>query len=325
MSSLTSYKSLFDSYLKDLKQKDYPKGLYAPIDYLLNLGGKRLRPVLTLIATEAFGKDPGDALPASLSVEVFHNFTLMHDDIMDAAPLRRGKPTVHVKWDISTGILSGDVMLIQAYQYLEDYPDPLYRKLNKSLSKTAIEVCKGQQFDMDFETQNKVTISAYLEMIKLKTAVLIGCSLQLGAWIGKASDTDAQIIYDFGVLIGLAFQIQDDYLDAFGDPKSFGKQIGGDIIENKKTILYHKTMELGTLEEKQTLTKWFKSPDPLYTNEKIEAVKALFESSKAAKECQQLVAYYTQEAFKKLDELAINNNGKVLLKSFGQNLMERKF
>jgi len=325
MNSLISYKSLFDSYLKNLKQKDYPKGLYAPIDYLLSLGGKRLRPLLTLIATEAFGKDPSDALPAALSVEVFHNFTLMHDDIMDAAPLRRGKPTVHFKWDVSTGILSGDAMLIQAYQYLEDYPDPLYKKLNSLLSKTAIEVCEGQQFDMDFETQNKVTISDYLEMIKLKTAVLVGCSLKLGAWIGKASNADAQIIYDFGILIGLAFQIQDDYLDAFGDPNSFGKQTGGDIIENKKTILYHKAMEVGTLEEKKAIKKWFKSSDPLNANQKIEAVKVLFESSKSVKECQQLVTYYTQEAFKKLDGLSINKNSKVLLKSFGQNLMERKF
>lgn len=198
MASLKKYQSLFSSGLKSLNHQEEPRGLYAPVEYLLKLGGKRLRPVLVLMASEAFGKNPEEGLPAALCVEVFHNFTLMHDDIMDDAPLRRGEVTVHEKWDINTGILSGDVMLIQAYQFLEDYPNNLQVKLTQLLSKTAIEVCEGQQYDIDFESQKAVTIDAYLKMIKLKTAVLVGCSLKMGAWIGGASDEDAQLMYDFG-------------------------------------------------------------------------------------------------------------------------------
>ena len=321
--SLHKYQQLFSSFLEGNKQKEEPKGLYTPISYILQLGGKRLRPLLTLMATDAFGNDPKDALSAALSVEIFHNFTLMHDDIMDAAPLRRGKTTVHEKWNTNTGILSGDAMLIQAYQCLEMYRDPLYGKLNKQLSKTALEVCEGQQYDVDFETQTTVSISAYLEMIKLKTAVLVGHALKTGAWIGNATDQEAEKLYDFGVLLGLAFQIQDDYLDAYGDPKDFGKQVGGDIIENKKTILYHKAMELGSPLEKKTLIEWF-SFDGNKTD-KITAVKAIFDSTGAALASKKLVSKYTQLAFEKLEEIQISDDGKKTLKAFGNNLMERKF
>jgi geranylgeranyl diphosphate synthase type II len=323
MESLSRYQILFDNYLENNKQKSKPHGLYAPIEYILSLGGKRLRPLLALLATEAFGNKPEDALPAALSVEVFHNFTLIHDDIMDQAPLRRGSPTVHNKWDENTGILSGDAMLIQAYQCLESYPNKLFVKLINHTSKTALEVCEGQQYDMDFETQKDVTISAYLEMIRLKTAVLVGHSLKIGAWIGNASDQEAQLLYDFGVLLGMAFQIQDDYLDAFGDPKDFGKQVGGDILENKKTILYHEVMKIGNTQEKEALFQWYDTIKK--NNQKVIAVKEIFKSSGASIASQKLVTSYTEDAFKKLKNLIISEQGKELLIEFGQNLMNRKF
>ena len=323
MESLSRYQILFDNYLENNKQKSKPHGLYAPIQYILSLGGKRLRPLLALMATEAFGNKPEDALPAALSVEVFHNFTLIHDDIMDQAPLRRGSPTVHNKWDENTGILSGDAMLIQAYQCLEPYPNKLFVKLINHTSKTALEVCEGQQYDMDFETQKDVTISAYLEMIRLKTAVLVGHSLKIGAWIGNASDQEAQLLYDFGVLLGMAFQIQDDYLDAFGDPKDFGKQVGGDILENKKTILYHEVMKIGNTQEKEALFQWYDTIEK--NNQKVIAVKDIFKSSGASIASQKLVTSYTEDAFKKLESLIISVQGKELLIEFGQNLMNRKF
>ena len=323
MESLSRYQILFDNYLENNKQKSKPLGLYAPIEYILSLGGKRLRPLLALMATEAFGNKPEEALPAALSVEVFHNFTLIHDDIMDQAPIRRGAPSVHNKWNENTGILSGDAMLIQAYQCLEPYQNDLFVKLIKHTSKTALEVCEGQQYDMDFETQKDVSISAYLEMIRLKTAVLVGHSLKIGAWIGNASDQEAQLLYDFGVLLGMAFQIQDDYLDAFGDPKDFGKQVGGDILENKKTILYHEVMKSGNIKEKKELIQWYDTT--VKNNQKVIAVKEIFKSSGASIASQKFVASYTEDAFKKLESLIISKQGKKLLIEFGQNLMNRKF
>jgi geranylgeranyl diphosphate synthase type II len=323
MESLSKYQILFNDYLETNKQKPSPHGLYAPIEYILSLGGKRLRPLLALMATEAFGNKPEEALPAALSVEVFHNFTLIHDDIMDQAPIRRGAPSVHNKWNENTGILSGDAMLIQAYQCLEPYQNDLFVKLIKHTSKTALEVCEGQQYDMDFETQKDVSISAYLEMIRLKTAVLVGHSLKIGAWIGNASDQEAQLLYDFGVLLGMAFQIQDDYLDAFGDPKDFGKQVGGDILENKKTILYHEVMKSGNTKEKEALIQWYDTT--VKNNQKVIAVKEIFKSSGASIASQKFVASYTEDAFKKLESLIISKQGKKLLIEFGQNLMNRKF
>ena len=228
--------------------------MYAAITYILGLGGKRLRPVLTLMGANAFGQESTTALPAALAVELFHNFTLLHDDIMDEAPLRRGKPTVHTKWDSNLAILSGDALLIAAFQALETYEKSLHSQLTSVLTKTAIEVCEGQQYDMEFEKRTNVSEGEYLHMIKLKTAVLVGCALKMGALIAGASLKQSEEIYQIGELIGLAFQIQDDYLDAFGDPKSFGKLVGGDIIENKKTMLYYLAIELGTDIQKKELS-----------------------------------------------------------------------
>lgn len=326
MTSLTDYKQFFEIALENSYSTSPPPALYQPIYYLLNLGGKRLRPILTLMAADIFGNNHRKAIDAALAVEIFHNFTLMHDDIMDSAPLRRGSATVHNKWNTNTAILSGDAMMILAYQALESYKDPLFRKLNSLFSKTAIEVCKGQQYDLDFETQSEVTQGDYLEMIRLKTAVLVGCSLKMGALIGGANQADSKNLYDFGVLLGIAFQIQDDYLDAYANPESFGKQLSGDIIENKKTILYHQAMENGSSKEKTTLRNWFstevKEKD---VSKKINAVKSLFDKTGASDASKALVIKYTQAAFEKLDILDISDNNKIIFKTFGTNLMERKF
>jgi len=326
MTSLKDYKQFFEIALENSYSTSPPAALYQPIYYLLNLGGKRLRPILTLIAADIFGNNHRKAIDAALAVEIFHNFTLMHDDIMDSAPIRRGSATVHNKWNTNTAILSGDAMMILAYQALESYKDPLFRKLNSLFSKTAIEVCKGQQYDLDFETQLEVTQGDYLEMIRLKTAVLVGCSLKMGALIGGANQADSKNLYDFGVLLGIAFQIQDDYLDAYANSESFGKQLSGDIIENKKTILYHQAMENGSSKEKTTLRNWFstevKEKD---VSKKINAVKSLFDKTGASDASKALVIKYTQAAFEKLDILDISDNNKIIFKTFGTNLMERKF
>ena len=249
----------------------------------------------------------------------------MHDDIMDEAPLRRGHKTVHTKWDINTGILSGDAMLVQAYQALEAYPNLLFGKLTRLLSQTAIEVCEGQQYDVDFESQNETTIDAYLEMIRLKTAVLVGCALKMGAYVAEKDETEAQKIYDFGIFLGMAFQIQDDYLDAFGNPETFGKQIGGDIIENKKTILYHKALMMGSDDQKVQLKQWFKTSEAFSTEDKISAVKDLFLATGAAEASQKLMQNYTQKAFNTLESLSLNQEASTVLIDFANQLMQRKF
>src|SRR6187402_1620075 len=271
MHAIHQYQEFFITYLENQKINKEPKNLYEPIDYILSLGGKRMRPVLTLMTSEIFGTDYKEALPAAMAVEVFHNFSLVHDDIMDDAPLRRGHETVHEKWNINTGILSGDAMLILAYQYFEKYEPIIFRDLAKLFSKTALEVCEGQQWDVDFETRKDVTIPEYLKMIQYKTAVLVAAAMKMGAIIAKTSEQEANLIYDFGLHLGLAFQLQDDYLDAFGDPETFGKQVGGDIIENKKTYLYLKAMEFAKAVEKAQLLHLF-SIQPSDNTDKINSV-----------------------------------------------------
>ena len=321
---MPNFNELFNNYLQSSKLKKNPTGLYKPIIYLLNLGGKRIRPMLTLMATDVFGCDIKRGLPSALSIELFHNFTLAHDDIMDDAPLRRGQKTVHEKWSVNTGILSGDAMLVKAYQSLEAYPDELFAKLAKLLSKTAIEVCEGQQYDIDFETKKETSIEDYLKMIKLKTGVLLGCALKMGAYVSGGSENEAQKIYDFGVMLGMAFQIQDDYLDAFGDPKNFGKQLGGDIIENKKTILYHNVLLLGSSDQIVQLQNLFETNKKISKEDKILAVKELFKETGAAEASQNLLHYYTKEAFDILDSVEINLEKKQQLIDFANQLMQRK-
>lgn len=297
--------------------------MYQPIQYILDLGGKRLRPVLTLMTAEIFNCDYKKSLDAALSIEVFHNFSLIHDDIMDDAPLRRGKETVHEKWDINTGILSGDAMLIMAYQLFENYDAKTFQALAKLFSKTALEVCEGQQYDMDFETRDDVTIEEYLKMIEYKTAVLVGAAMKMGAIVAEASEKDQQSIYQFGKNLGIAFQLQDDYLDAFGDPKTFGKQVGGDIIENKKTYLYLKALEFSNDEDALRLQHLF-GISPSENNDKIESVKQLFITSGSADATQQEIKNYTNKAFSVLEDIAISEEKKQVLKQFGEQLMSRK-
>ena len=326
MKNEKKYKDAFESGLKNYLDKKSPENLYEPIQYILNLGGKRIRPLLVLMSADLFGHKYKEAVRAALAIEIFHNFTLVHDDIMDSAELRRGSVTVHNKWNINTGIISGDVMLIKAYQALEEYENPLFSKLTKLLNKTALEVCEGQQYDIDFEEKVDVNQNNYLEMIRLKTAVLIGCALKMGALIADASQDDIEAIYEFGELLGIAFQIQDDYLDVYGDSISFGKKIGGDIIENKKTILFHCAMSNGSINEKKELLKWYdKRIGNALDNEKIDAVKSIFDKTNAGEACMKLVNDYTMKAFKILSNLEINPEAKNIFKNFGENLMKREF
>ena len=323
MHSIYQYQEFISDYLQSQYETKEPRNLYEPIHYILGLGGKRMRPVLTLMSAEVFDADYKLALPAALAVEVFHNFSLVHDDIMDDAPLRRGNETVHEKWDINTAILSGDAMLILAYQYFEKYNTEVFRDLAKLFSKTALEVCEGQQWDVDFETRDDVTIPEYLKMIEYKTAVLVAAAMKMGAIVAETSKENAELIYDFGLNLGLAFQLQDDYLDAFGNPETFGKQVGGDIIENKKTYLYLKAMEFSTADEKEQLLHLF-SIQPDDNSDKIESVKTIFNNSGASKATQQAIQDYTLKAFATLQKIGIDNEKKDILRSFGENLMGRK-
>ena len=323
MNLFKAYQTAFESALEDFNQVQTPENLYLPMKYLLDLGGKRIRSFLTLMAAEAYGIGVKDAMGAAMAVEVFHNFTLMHDDIMDKAFLRRGETTVHEKWDVNTAILSGDAMLIRAYQSLEDYPQPIFKSLTRLLSKTAIEVCEGQQYDMDFETSLSGSQEEYLEMIRLKTAVLVGCALQMGAILGNASKEDQQSIYDFGIQLGLAFQLQDDYLDTFGDQKTFGKKIGGDIIENKKTILYHLAIKHGNEIQSQALQTLLSSKNSSTEEEKIKKVTDLFEVTMAKDTTRDLIQHHSDLAATELEKLTITAEQKKRLLSLKDWLMQR--
>ena len=323
MHSIYQYQEFISAYLESQYETKEPRNLYEPVHYILKLGGKRIRPVLTLMSAEIFDADYKLALPAALAVEVFHNFSLIHDDIMDDAPLRRGNETVHEKWNTNTAILSGDAMLILAYQYFEKYNTDVFRDLAKLFSKTALEVCEGQQYDVDFETRDDVTIDQYLKMIEYKTAVLVGASMKMGAIVAETSAENANLIYDFGLNLGLAFQLQDDYLDAFGNPETFGKQVGGDIIENKKTYLYLKAIEFANSDEKEQLLHLF-SIQPEDNSAKIASVKEIFNSSGASSATQKAIQDYTLKAFETLRNISIDNEKKDILRSFGENLMGRK-
>lgn len=322
MQSLSYYNQLISAYFEELSVVREPKNLYEPIQYILSLGGKRMRPVLTLMSTDIFDGDCKKALAAATAVEVFHNFSLIHDDIMDDAPLRRGRETVHEKWDVNTGILSGDAMLILAYQHFEAYEPPMFRDLAKLFSKTAIEVCEGQQYDVDFETRDDVTVPEYLKMIQYKTAVLVGAAMKMGAIVAETSAENANLIYDFGLNLGVAFQLQDDYLDAFGNPETFGKQVGGDIIENKKTYLYLKALEFASAETKEQLLHLF-SIQPSDNTDKINSVKEIFNQTGASAATRDAIVQFTEKAFETLEKMDITSDKKAMLKAFGENLMNR--
>jgi geranylgeranyl diphosphate synthase type II len=323
MHSIDYYQEKFNAHLSSRLTIKEPQSLYKPMSYILALGGKRLRPVLTLLSTDLFGGNYQDAFNAAMAVEYFHNFSLIHDDIMDAAPLRRGKTTVHQKWDVNTGILSGDAMLIEAYRFLEPYPANVFKELTMLFSKTAMEVCEGQQYDVDFESREEVEIMEYLKMIEYKTAVLVGASMKMGAVIAGADTASQRNIYDYGLNLGIAFQLQDDYLDAFGDPKTFGKQVGGDIIENKKTYLYLKSIELGDPSQIRELKDLF-SIQPGKSEKKVKRVKDIYEQCGASKATKKAIATFTTKAFSQLDTLTVADKNKEVLRKFGEALMGRK-
>jgi geranylgeranyl diphosphate synthase type II len=322
MHSISHYQELISNYFSELHLTKEPKNLYEPIEYILSIGGKRMRPILTLMATEVFDVDCKKALAAATAIEVFHNFSLVHDDIMDDAPLRRGNETVHEKWNINTGILSGDAMLILAYQHFEEYEPKIFRDLAKLFSKTALEVCEGQQYDVDFETREDVTIPEYLKMIEYKTAVLVAAAMKMGAIVAETTNENADLIYDFGLNLGLAFQLQDDYLDAFGDPETFGKQVGGDIIENKKTYLYLKAIAFSDENQKNQLMHLF-SIQPSDNKDKITSVKEIFNVTGASNATQKAIQEYTLKAFETLEKMNISSDKKEILRVFGENLMNR--
>ena len=315
------YADLINESLKKLSFSKTPESLYDPIKYILEIGGKRIRPYLVLMSTSVFGADPKLSLNAALSVECFHNFTLMHDDIMDSAPLRRGNETVHLKWDINQSILSGDALLIYSYKLLEDYNPIVFKKLNTVLNTTALQVCEGQQFDIDFEKNPEVTFENYINMIKLKTAVLVGASLQMGAIIAEANENDLQKIYDFGVNLGIAFQLQDDYLDTFGEESLVGKSIGGDILENKKTVLFHLCLLNANKDQSKSLKTLYSQKNSI---DKVAKVTQIFKTTKADIDNLKLVENYTNLALNSLNHLTISNEKKDELIEFSNSLLDRK-
>ena len=304
-----------------------PIGLYEPIQYILQLGGKKLRPALVLMSYNLFDDDVQVALPAGFAIEVFHNFTLMHDDIMDNAPLRRGMPTVHEKYNVNTGILSGDAMLILAYEYLVNMSADAksVAKIIKVFNKCATEVCEGQQFDINFEKRNNVTISEYLKMIELKTSVLLAAALEIGAILAKSSEKDAKNLYEFGRNIGIAFQLQDDILDTFGNPDTFGKKVGGDIIQNKKTFLYLKSLEIAKEKQKNELLQWYNTETVLdMEQKKINAIKEIFLENGVVQIANELKNKYYESAMRNLEEVVVDAAKKQVLRSFAEELLHRE-
>jgi geranylgeranyl diphosphate synthase type II len=325
MNAMDQLRSIFLQHLKNRITESEPAGLYDPVHYILELGGKRLRPLLTLMSAKMYGAQVKDALDAAAAVEVFHNFTLLHDDIMDAADLRRGQATVHKKWDVNTGILSGDAMLIIAYRLFEGSDREKFFQLHKVFSKTALEVCEGQQYDVDFESRDDVTVPEYLLMIQLKTSVLVGCALQMGAIIAGVDKKEQELIYNYGIHLGLAFQLMDDYLDAFGDPATFGKEVGGDIRENKKTYLFLRSIENEDCATE--LKEWFaldhQEMNEDQIEEKKEIVKIFFEESGGAAATIEAIKYYTDNALTIVEQLSISDENKKELHDFSVDLMSR--
>lgn len=323
MNKLQNLQLLIEQGVKNLEFPLRPNELYEPITYILSLGGKRLRPALLLMACDMFGGDvPAAVLPA-LAIEVFHNFTLVHDDIMDNAPLRRGKATVHEKWNINVGILSGDVMLVEAYKLIMQVNNALLRPVLEIFNNTAVGVCEGQQYDMNFEQQDQVQVADYVEMIRLKTAVLLGGALKIGALIGGASTRDADLLCQFGEQLGIAFQLQDDILDVYGDPDKFGKQVGGDIISNKKTYLLIKALELADGQEVAQLQHWLTATafDPA---EKVSAVTTIYDRLQVRKYAEQTMQTYAEQAFEALAQVNLSDDRKKYIRDFADGLMVRE-
>jgi len=320
---MTEYIKIFEDYLKKELKYTKPENLYNPVKYLLESGGKRLRPIIALNVSELLGGKISDTLPAAAALEIFHNFTLAHDDIMDNSMLRRGKKTINSKWDNNTGILSGDVMLIISYEVLNQYQDSKYIHLSKKLTEISRLVCEGQQADMDFASKNYITENEYFEMIKNKTAVLIGCSFMFGGIVAEANDLNTNLLYEIGLNLGIAFQLEDDLLDCFGDQEKFGKKIGGDIIEKKKTLLYLFTNLKLESEKKLEFENIFNSNE-IAESEKINSIKLFYETSGALKYVKNKVKVYFDKADQLINKLELDNDTKRKLNQFSKTLLNRE-
>ena len=319
MQTLSQLSVIIEGELGKIAYPNTPQKLYQPIDYVMGLGGKRMRPILLLMAHQLFDENIEKAISPALGIEIFHNFTLLHDDIMDNAPIRRGKQTVHEKWNQNVAILSGDTMLVQAYQLLSDVDKSIVKEMIAVFSKAATQVCEGQQWDMDFEIQKDVTLQEYLKMIEYKTAVLLAASLQIGGITANASKENQNNLYHFGLNMGIAFQLKDDLLDAFGNPDEFGKQIGGDIIANKKTFLYLKALQLANDKQKESLVNYFKTQEQ--TEQKVMGVKTIFTDLDIPKHTKDMMKTYYTKAMKHLE--AIDSDNKAPLITFSEKLIDR--
>lgn len=320
MELVAKYQQILEDKIANVSLPSTPANLYDPLRYFLTLGGKRMRPVLTLLGCNLFNVPGLKAINAALAVELFHNFTLIHDDIMDEAPLRRGKETVHTKWDENIGILSGDVLFVIAYQHLSQHDVDVLPRLLEIFSTTAKEVCEGQQMDMDFESRGDVTIPEYIEMIRLKTSVLLGAALEMGATVAKADARDAKLVYDFGMDVGLAFQIQDDILDLYADPDKFGKQIGGDVLADKKTYLLLRAFEKANASQKATLDKAMTETNP---EAKVAAVRAIFDELGVRQDAEQLMQDHLEKAKMAMSLIKVEDENKQDLLNLADYLMNR--
>ncbi len=319
MNSISDLKEIIEQELSNINIPKIPENLYKPIDYVIGLGGKRIRPILVLMAHQLFDRNIEKGLSPALAVEIFHNFTLLHDDIMDNAPLRRGNPTVHEKWNNNIAILSGDTMIVKSYQLMTNVDSSIVKEVLNLFSQTAIKVCEGQQWDMDFETQSDVSLSDYMKMIEYKTAVLLAGSLQIGGITAGANTEQQNHLYEFGRNLGIAFQLKDDFLDVFGNPDAFGKKVGGDIMANKKTFLYLKALQLADTDTKKRLQIYFLETDS--ADEKFEGVKSIFESLNISKHTLDAMKAYYTKAMKHLE--AIDSDNKAPLIAFSEKLMDR--
>ena len=316
--------SMVNEFLANLPYERKPKSLYEPIRYVLSMGGKRIRPTLMLLGYNLFKDNPEKILMNAVALETYHNYTLLHDDLMDNADLRRGHETVHKKWDANTAILSGDSMLVLAYERMAQCDEKHLAKVLKLFTTTALEIGEGQQFDMEFENRNDVREEEYIEMIRLKTSVLLACALKMGAILADASDEDAENLYKFGEQIGLAFQLQDDYLDVYGDTKVFGKEIGGDITSNKKTYMLINAFNLANDTQRAELQKWVDAKD-FDRAEKVAAVTRLYNEIGIDKLAQDKIAYYFEQSKKYLDAVNVPAERKEELQKYAQKMMKRQY
>ena len=324
MKGFKDHINLIENYIGELLKGLNDNPVYDPVKYFLKLPSKRVRPLLTIISSSLYNNDNEYSLPAAISNEIFHNFTLVHDDVMDSSLIRRGKDTVHVKWNLNQAILSGDIMQILAYKCLESYDSKTQKKLIKAFNNTAIKVCEGQQLDIEFESQNNLKFDDYIQMISYKTAVLLASSLKMGGIINNASETDLKSLYQIGLNMGTAFQIQDDYLDLFGDQNIIGKKIGGDIIKNKKTVMYHLYKENSSIEDSNILDEIYNDSN-IQNDQKVSNIKKLFEENEIDLKTRELVKKYTSKTDEYINALMIDTSKKQYLIDISNKLLSRDF